>query len=372
MNIVGPGRFINTVRDMEQFAAVTQHDRAILEIGKGLSRAISGVRDTAAPFSDARRAVALLDEARTRLDDVLERGWAQQASGDAQWSQHVFGGSELDDVASLLAQADDEIARVPELSVIDAGSSTLPLQGDARTAALEGAALVQPSTDVSALPDAIKPWVEVQPGATQAAVRGIARAVGRHLMGVEYHGVENIPRSGAALVLGSHASYADPIFVGAGIRRPFHAMAAKEITKLMGPLARPNGVFTVDRAGGAASRPAVEIARGLLDRGRVVHMYPEGGIRRLPNSLAEPRAGAAALALETGAPVVPGASYGLQPGWARVPGGSGRHILYGEPIVFPRIERPLAEQVREAREVIHQRMIELHREAQDLYLQSGR
>jgi hypothetical protein len=86
----------------------------------------------------------------------------------------------------------------------------------------------------------------------------------------------------------------------------------------------------------------------------------------------ELKAGAAVFGLTEGVPVVPGASFGLQPRFARwdIPG-SGRHVVFDEPIIFRHTPNPTAAQVDEAREIIAQRTERLLQEAEAQFRAAG-
>ena len=75
-----------------------------------------------------------------------------------------------------------------------------------------------------------------------------------------------------------------------------------------GPLLVALGAFPVRR--GAADEDALETARVILRQGGLLSLFPEGTRIRDPEGLGEPRRGAARLALETGAPLVPAAITG--------------------------------------------------------------
>jgi 1-acyl-sn-glycerol-3-phosphate acyltransferase len=68
------------------------------------------------------------------------------------------------------------------------------------------------------------------------------------------------------------------------------------------------GAFPVRR--GESDAEALETAREILRQGGLLALFPEGTRVREPDELGEPKRGAARLALETGAPLVPAAITG--------------------------------------------------------------
>ena len=70
------------------------------------------------------------------------------------------------------------------------------------------------------------------------------------------------------------------------------------------------GAFPVRR--GESDADALETAREILRQGGLLALFPEGTRVRDPDGLGEPRRGAARLALESGAPLVPAAITGTE------------------------------------------------------------
>lgn len=153
-------------------------------------------------------------------------------------------------------------------------------------------------------------------------------------------GVENVPKDGPGVVAINHTGYMD--FTYAGIpaflqhRRKVRFMAKKEVfdSKVSGPIMRALKHIPVDRGSGAQSyRDAVDY----LKHGELVGVYPEATISR-SFELKEFKSGAARMALESGAPIIPTVIWGAQRVWTKgYPknlGRSGVKIMIGvaEPI----------------------------------------
>ena len=127
-------------------------------------------------------------------------------------------------------------------------------------------------------------------------------------------GVENIPKSGPAVIATNHIGYLDFVFVGYGARysgRLVRFMAKQEIFKhpVAGPLMRGMKHIPADRFGQAGD--AIQLSIDAVNKGEVVGMFPEGTISRsfVP---ADGKTGAARIAIETGAPLIPGVVWGSQ------------------------------------------------------------
>ena len=127
-------------------------------------------------------------------------------------------------------------------------------------------------------------------------------------------GAENIPLSGPAVIATNHVGYLDFVFVGAAARerkRLVRFMAKAEVFKhkIAGPLMRGMKHIPVDRFGRASQ--AIDDAVAALRRGEVVGMFPESTISRsfVP---AAGKTGAARMAMQAGAPLIPGAVWGTQ------------------------------------------------------------
>jgi 1-acyl-sn-glycerol-3-phosphate acyltransferase len=121
-------------------------------------------------------------------------------------------------------------------------------------------------------------------------------------------GRENADRSGGFLLAANHISHFDPFFISLVVPRKIDWMAMAEFFQLriVGFLLRAVDAFSADRD--RADRKTIRIAIERLKGGRVVGLFPEGGIRDGARSLLEGaplRPGAATLAHIAGVPIVP-------------------------------------------------------------------
>jgi 1-acyl-sn-glycerol-3-phosphate acyltransferase len=119
---------------------------------------------------------------------------------------------------------------------------------------------------------------------------------------------ENANRAGGFLLAGNHISHFDPFIISSVVRRKIDWMAMAEFFPLpvLGLLLRAVDAFPADRD--RADRATIRTAIERLKKGRIVGIFPEGGIRDGARSLLEGaplRPGAATLAHMAGVPVLP-------------------------------------------------------------------
>ena len=119
---------------------------------------------------------------------------------------------------------------------------------------------------------------------------------------------ENANRTGGFLLAANHISHFDPCIISLVIRRKIDWMAMAEFFRLplVGFLLRAVDAFPADRD--RADRKTIRTAIERLKNGRVVGLFPEGGIRDGARSLLEGaplRPGASTLAHIAGIPILP-------------------------------------------------------------------
>lgn len=149
-----------------------------------------------------------------------------------------------------------------------------------------------------------------------AFLAGVVRPVMNGLAGRSWKGFETLPQGGYILCP-NHLTEIDPLVVGHAIysngRLP-RWLAKESLFKppVIGWLLRETGQIPVSRRSSSAS-DSLKAAQKVLDAGGVIVIYPEGTLTRDPNLWPMVgRSGAARLALQTGAPVVPMAHWGDQ------------------------------------------------------------
>ena len=136
-------------------------------------------------------------------------------------------------------------------------------------------------------------------------------------------GVEHLPSTGPAIVVGNHRSYFDPVAMAVTLAkhgRPVRFLGKKEVfdAPVVGQIAKAMGGIRVDRGTGS-DEPLAEAAAALVG-GEVVSLMPQGTIprgRAFFDPVLKGRWGAARLVQMSGAPVIPVGLWGTERVWPR-------------------------------------------------------
>lgn len=179
---------------------------------------------------------------------------------------------------------------------------------------------------------------------------------------MKVYGAENMPKDGPVLLCSNHLAKRDPVLLGLSQKRQVFYMAKEELfkNKFLGGLFRGLGAFPVKRGTGGSD--ALEDAYTLLKQNGVVGVFIEGH-RSKDGKLLKPKTGAALLAYETKAPVVPvciTAGDGKQPGMFKT-----TMIRFGKPISAEEldIKDDSSVQLRRASRLIMSRIADLREES---------
>ncbi|MFD4031090.1 lysophospholipid acyltransferase family protein [Streptomyces sp. NPDC058637] len=158
-------------------------------------------------------------------------------------------------------------------------------------------------------------------------------------------GLENIPDDGAAIVAGNHLSFSDHFLMPAIIKRRITFLAKAEYFtgpgikgRLTAAFFHSAGQIPVDRSGKDAGQAAIREGLGVLGKGELLGIYPEG-TRSHDGRLYKGKVGVAVMAIKAGVPVVPCAMVGtfeIQPPGKVVPRIKRVTIRFGEPLDFSR------------------------------------
>lgn len=158
--------------------------------------------------------------------------------------------------------------------------------------------------------------VEPGPGMTRAAVRflrPLMRVISRHA----WAGIENVPRTGGAVLTANHISNFDPLVIShfvvhAGRWPYFLAKASLFSVPVLGAILRGARQIPVHRES-ASAQAALAAGCSAIEEGKMIIVYPEGTITSDPDGWPRTaKSGAARLALTTGCPVVPVGQWGAQ------------------------------------------------------------
>src|SRR5438874_5129046 len=163
-------------------------------------------------------------------------------------------------------------------------------------------------------------------------------------------GRENTRRCGGFLLASNHISHFDPLIISSVVRRKIDWMAMAEFYPMpfIGSFLRAVDAFPAARD--RADRKTIRTAIERLKNGRIVGVFPEGGIRDGARSLLEGaslRAGASTLAHMAGVPIVPCVILGSDRLYAKRSWLPLRRttvwIAFGQPIShFPELEKSVA------------------------------
>lgn len=146
--------------------------------------------------------------------------------------------------------------------------------------------------------------------AAAAIVRPSMRAIARQ----EWTGLEHLPPGGAVFA-SNHISELDPLPIAHllynhGRTPTFLAKAELWDVPGLGSVLRALRQVPVQRRGDAGR--SLEVAREVLDQDGAIIIYPEGTLTKDPDFWPQHfKTGTARLALETGAPIIPVAHWGL-------------------------------------------------------------
>lgn len=209
----------------------------------------------------------------------------------------------------------------------------------------------------------------------------IGRAILRPLLWLRYRpvvrGASHLPRVGAVLLASNHLSAVDTILIPSFAPRQVQFLAKASLFRgrLRGWFFRAVGAIPVHREAGSAAQAALDAGREVLAAGSVFAVFPEGS-RSPDGRLYRGRSGAAWMALETGATVVPvglvGTNRALRdPATGRAPRVS---MTFGEPVDLTDLAGlPAGQARREATERIMQAIAALTgQDRADEYSAGGR
>jgi 1-acyl-sn-glycerol-3-phosphate acyltransferase len=177
-------------------------------------------------------------------------------------------------------------------------------------------------------------------------------------------GMERMPRDGAVLIVGNHVGTVEPALTGVFIpRRDVFYMAKSELfrNRFLAWLFRQNHAFPVVR--NTPDRAALRSALAVLAAGHVLLVYPEGTRSWDGHIIGDVQAGAGFIARNSGARIVPVASWGSErviPRGSWIPRPADVELRIGEPFRLPALGRDGRRlSSREAATIMMERVIAL-------------
>ncbi|MGA1838600.1 lysophospholipid acyltransferase family protein [Herbiconiux sp. 11R-BC] len=182
-------------------------------------------------------------------------------------------------------------------------------------------------------------------------------------------GLENIPTSGAAILASNHLSFSDSVFLPVIVDRHVSFLAKSDYFTgkgVKGALTRlffnASGQLPIDRSGGKASEASLNTGLGVLSKGELLGIYPEG-TRSPDGKLYRGRTGVARMVLEAHVPIIPVAMIDTEkvmPIGSKIPKIMRIGIIIGKPLDFSRFEGLESDRFI-LRSVTDEIMYELHR-----------
>ena len=204
-------------------------------------------------------------------------------------------------------------------------------------------------------------------------LKAVLSPVLRLLWRVRVEGREHVPTRGPVILAPNHVSFCDSLFVPLVVRRRVTFVAKAEYFDSWKTawFFRAAGQIPMRREGGSASERALATARGVLEDGGVLGIYPEG-TRSPDGRLYRGHTGVARLALGCGVPLVPVGLLGttaVQPRGARLmrPGRSVT-VRFGPPLALARFEGASASDPLTLRTLTDELMFEIRRLTGQVYV----
>jgi 1-acyl-sn-glycerol-3-phosphate acyltransferase len=158
---------------------------------------------------------------------------------------------------------------------------------------------------------------------------------------VRVYGMKNVRRRGSVLILCSHQSFFDPMFVQSWAPRNFYFIARESLwrSKPLGALL--STLFVIPIRQGAGDIGAMRTIIAKLKAGCAVCLFPEGS-RTWDGKIRDVKAGFGLISRRGEADVVPAVIDGAYEAWPRTrkfPRPGKVNVMFGEVISYKEIER---------------------------------
>jgi 1-acyl-sn-glycerol-3-phosphate acyltransferase len=164
---------------------------------------------------------------------------------------------------------------------------------------------------------------------------------------LETFGQEHVPRTGPAILASNHASFLDPILISLRARRPVRFLVSNQFYRDPRLHALLRWLGTIPVGGDAGIVRSFRQVAGVIERGGLLGIFPEGGITR-DGSMKPFRAGAAVLAMRLGVPIVPihlRGTFDALPRYAKWPRFVPVTLRIGEPVRVEARLKPSSEEI---------------------------
>lgn len=148
-------------------------------------------------------------------------------------------------------------------------------------------------------------------------MRGAARVLFRVFWRMRFVGTEHIQQAGGLIIAANHQTYFDPFWLSVPVKRPTRYLAWDKSFNwpVVGRVMRWLGAWPLQIEKG--SPRAIRRSLQWLRAGGALVIFPEGGRAKADGVMHKFKEGAARIALEAGAPVLPVTIRGGQAVWPR-------------------------------------------------------
>jgi 1-acyl-sn-glycerol-3-phosphate acyltransferase len=153
-----------------------------------------------------------------------------------------------------------------------------------------------------------------------------------------YRVIGSVPPDGGFLVAANHASYFDIPLLGCGMPRRAWYLGRSDLFPVPGLKGILQWLGWIPLRLGRLDRKAFDKAIALIQRGKVVVIFPEGS-RSLDGRLGGAKPGLGMIVAQTGCPVVPAylkGTFEVLPSEAKWPRFHPVTVRFGEPLSFPK------------------------------------
>ncbi|MDR1259822.1 MAG: 1-acyl-sn-glycerol-3-phosphate acyltransferase [Endomicrobium sp.] len=134
--------------------------------------------------------------------------------------------------------------------------------------------------------------------------RQIFRLIFKLLYRLHIEGIENIPKSGGAIIAPNHVSFFDPPLTGSAMKRPIYFMTKEELFNIpiFGWIIKKTNAFPIKR--NTYDITAMKKTFSLLKNGHLLLIFPEG-TRTKNTKIKKAKTGIGMIACNAQVPLIP-------------------------------------------------------------------